>query len=145
MDYFLINSQWKNSITKITTTVVHAVDTDHALLITSANFKFKANAKRRLDKPIRYHKPSPEQLSNYSDRIRTYAADDQQQEQQEINVFDRLNNILLTSANESFDAKPPDIKKNRIFRNTLGTYLSKNGQQQLREAIKILGMSLAKK
>ena len=118
MDYFLINSQRKNSITNITTTVVHAVDTDHKLLIASANFKLKANATRRLDKPIRYHKPSPEQLSNYNDRIRTYAADDQQQEQQEINVFDRLNSILLTSANESFDAKHPDMKKPYISQHT---------------------------
>ena len=124
---------------------MHAVDTHHKLLIASVNFKLKAKAKRHLDKSIRYHKPTPEQLSNYNERIRNYAEDDRQQDQQEVNVFDRLNNILLTSANESFEKKHPDIKKKKshIYHSTLGTYLSKNGKLW-REVIKILQMQLAK-
>ena len=88
---------------------MRVVDTEHNLLIASANFKFKANAKGHLDKPIRYHKPSPEQLSSNNDRTRTYVADDRQQEQQEVNVFDRMDSILLTSSHEPFDKKRPDI------------------------------------
>ena len=141
MDFFLINSKWQNSITNITTTNVHAVETDHKLMIASVKFKLKANTRRQYEKTIRYHKPSCQQIGSHNDCVRKYAEDNglQEKEQQYTNVFDRLNNILLRSANESFDKKTQKSKKTYIYiyLNTLGAYLSRNGQR-LREVTKIL-------
>ena len=122
MDFFLINSKWKNSITNTTTTNAHAVETDHKPMIASVTFKLKANTRRQYEKTIKYHKPPPLQIDTYNDCIRKYAEDNrlEEQEQQYTNVFDRLKNILLRSANESFDERHPEIKKPYISQHTWG-------------------------
>jgi hypothetical protein len=38
-DFVLVNNKWKNAVTDVTTTQVHAVDTDHKLVIASVHFK----------------------------------------------------------------------------------------------------------
>ena len=118
MDYFLISSKWKNAITNIVTTVVHTVESDHKLMIANVCFKLKANAKSHFARPCRYHVPSQQQLTNYNDLIRQHAEDDNPHEQHNTNVFDRLNNIMLTSANETLTKKHPKIKKPYISQET---------------------------
>ena len=55
---------------------------------------------------------------SYNDSIRKKAEDGSPQERQDVNVFDRLNNILLTSASETLVKKNPKINKPCISQGT---------------------------
>ena len=66
MDYVLINNRWKNAIRNTYTSFVHAVDTDHKLLVANVKFKLKANPPKSHPQNMKLHKPDRLQLAQYN-------------------------------------------------------------------------------
>ena len=115
MDYFLVNSPWKNSIQNIESTYNHTIDTDHKLLIAEVLFKLKVKPRQHANLPVRFHKPTEENLTNYNSLI-SYELSKQKEdlaEDQHISV-QQINQTLSISAKASLPLRHPKQKKEFI-------------------------------
>ena len=115
MDYFLVNSPWKNSIQNIESTYIHTIDTDHKLLIAEVLFKLKVKPRQHANLPVRFHKPTEENLTNYNSLI-SYELSKQKEdlaEDQHISV-QQINQTLSISAKASLPLRHPKQKKEFI-------------------------------
>ena len=68
-DFVLVNNKWKNAVTDVSTTQVHAVDTDHKLVIASVHFKLKYQIHSTPASCIRLRNPNAQQLGDYNKQV----------------------------------------------------------------------------
>ena len=69
MDYILINNEWKNAITNVSTTYVHTVETDHKLMMANVKFKLKAHNTTKPPNIPQFRTPSPQELTTLMTRL----------------------------------------------------------------------------
>ena len=118
MDYVLINNRWKNAITDVNTTHVHAVDTDHKMLVATTRFKLKSVHPQRPTLTQRYRTPTDQQLTNYNDQIFRKAELEHFDAADPKVSMDFLNNLILHSAQSHLPTVSPAQKKPYISADT---------------------------
>ena len=114
MDFILINDKWKNSVTNVFTSHVHAVDTDHKLLIADIRFKLKSKKHDFISTAPRYRNPSQQQLIDFNQGVSDRIA---QQGCSSLG-FQEINDILTSQAKSSLPRRPPQQKKEYISAST---------------------------
>ena len=126
MDFILINDKWKNSVTNVSTSHVHAVDTDHKLLMADIRFRLKCKKRESISRAPRYRNPSQQQLIDFNQGVSDRLA---QHGRSSTNVhlgFQEINEILTSQAYSTLPRHPPQQKK-EYFQPTLGSCLKQNG------------------
>ena len=117
MDYTLVNHRWKNSIKDTFSTHVHAIDTDHKLLIADVRFKLKS-AKQTVTPPTtRYRQPSQQQLASFNSSVSAHFSQQGLCAPGQAN-FREIKNIIRSQAESSFTARPARQKKDYISADT---------------------------
>ena len=110
LDFMLVNSRWKNSILNVSSTYVHALDTDHRLLKTDVKFKLKAKTPPQPVNTLKFHTPSLAQSSHYNTIVAQVVANRSRPDDEVQLTFDELNFIVLHSASTGLPCRHPAQK-----------------------------------
>ena len=118
MDFILVNHKWRNAIKNISSTYIHAVDTDHKLLLAEVQFKLKAKPFCPAPPAVRYRTPTKQQLVDFNDDIRAMLAQPPSSSKMNCPSLDSLNCAMKASADATLLHIPPAQKKPYISQST---------------------------
>ena len=113
MDFLLVNDPWKNAVTDIYTTEVHAIDTDHKLLVSNVKFKLKAKKRNPTTTRLKFHKPSTQDIDGYNALVANSFRSTELQNGAPADL-DEINKVLMASSKQTLPIRHPEQRKEYI-------------------------------